>query len=330
MDSSLLDSIGSYHLEQALRSVPINQYAKLACFLQEVPRFTTSRIVQKFIAQYYERMKLYSDAMPEDHLALLEANVRFRTTNHEMMAFSLGEMWRRKELLSPEHHVQILNLLSEAGIFIEEILTYLLQSIHKSPSLYHSTAPALAYYIGRLKPIHGVMQISQLLRPLVLESREEVAMWAAGNVMVRGQIDLIELKKLYDNLPASKSLSIAELIFLKIVNPDGTLNAPKPTLKSLFSISETDQTSLRKLLSGLDFKELAGVGTSIGPFYFPEKRKFLWPTTQFSRNYMSESLRGDFQFYKESLLREGFDVVEMPISSLLQLSEPQLHSLLFP
>jgi len=330
VDNSQLDTVTGFDLTQTLRSFPVSQYTTLASFLEEVPRFTESRLVQKFLVQYYEGMKQNSDAMPEDYLALLKANVRFRTANHEMMAFSLGELWQRKSLLSPQHHVTVLALLSEAGIFIEEILTHLLQSIFKSPTYYQSTAPALAYYIGRLKPMHGMLQVSQLLRPLVLDSREQAAMWAAGNLMTRGRVDLMELKRLYDGLPVSENLSIAELIFLQTVDPNGTANASKPTLESLFSISEKEQIGLRKLLSGLNFQELAGVGTSIGPYYFPEKRTFLWPTTQFSRNYMSESLRGDFQFYKESLLKAGFDVIEQPTSSLLQLSNTQLQSLLSP
>ena len=330
VDNSLIDTITGFDLSQTLRYFPLSQYTKLAQFVEDVPRHTTNKLIQMFIAQFYEGMRQFADAMPEDYLALLNANVRFRKTNHEIMAFSLGEMWRRKELLSPQHHVKTLELLSEAGIFIEEILTYTLQSILKSPAEYQFAAPELAYYVGRLKPMHGVLQVSQVLRPVAFESREKVAMWAAGNLMTRGNIDLIELKRVYDSLPASKNTSISELIFLQIVDPNGTINSPKPTLESLFSISASDQKLIKDLLSDLSYKEIAGVGTSIGPYYFDHCRKFLWPTTPFVRGFMSDTLRGDFQFYKESLLKAGFDVIEKPVPSLLQLSKAQLQSLLSP
>lgn len=325
---SFENSILQYNYTHNFRHFPSSQYTKLSHFLQEVSVFSTTPLIQTFINDYSLALKQNENAMPEDYLGLLRANVRFRSKNHELMAFSLGELWRKRQFLQPEDQVQVIELLSEAGIQIDEFSSFVLENVFKSPQSYLSFAPEIAYYVGRLGTGLGLHQLNHYFNPQFFLNREKVAMWGAGILMTRGFIDLIQLQKIYNRLNPSYNLTLPELIFMQIMNPDGKITE-KMTLESLFLISKKDQMRLKKQFSGWNYEEMGGIGTSIGPYYFPEKRRFVWPTSELSRSYMSETLRGDYRFYKESLLKAGFDVVEKPVAEIVEMEKSELRSLIF-
>ena len=166
------------------------------------------------------------------------------------------------------------------------------------------------------------------LPPPAFSNRTELCKWASACLALGFLPSLETVRRQYLSFPNSDKLTFPELVFLAETTPDAVFPRENGSVEGLFLLSEAETRKMRGLLEkcNLAYTELGGKGCCVAPFFLSTEDVFLWPVNKFMQNYARTGLRGDFQHYKELLLRNGFTVLQ--IENLEEITPNQFLNLL--